>query len=117
MQFYFLQHDICPESCWVKRRLQQRRRAGHYQQREATRTYLPKPAIPDLFQVEKTVAAQVCGLQELDWTRGKKKEEFSAIKHVRMEQTPPVAVHYITELITFCWAASTSQACLRNLLI
>lgn len=29
-------------------------------------TYLPKPAVPDLFQVEKTVAAQVRGLQELD---------------------------------------------------
>lgn len=97
MRFYFLQHEIYPESCWVKWPLQQRLRAGHYQQREATGTYLPKPAIPDLFQVEETVAAQVCGLQELDWRRGKQKEEFSAIKHVRMEQTHPVAMHYITD--------------------
>lgn len=97
MRFYFLQHKACPEACWVKRPLPQRLRAGHHQQQEAARTYLPKPAIPDLFQVEKTVAAQVCGLQELDWTRGKKKEEFSAIKHVRMEQAQPVAVRDITD--------------------
>lgn len=28
--------------------------------------YLPKPAIPDLFQVEKIVAAKICRFQELD---------------------------------------------------
>lgn len=37
-------------------------------QQEVIWTYLPKPAIPNLFQVEKIVTAQVCGLQELDWT-------------------------------------------------
>lgn len=41
-------------------------------QQEAICTYLPKPAIPNLFQVEKVVTAQVCGLQELDWTTWKK---------------------------------------------
>lgn len=39
---------------------------------ELLRTYLPKPAIPDLFQVEEVVAAQVCRLQELDWTKRKR---------------------------------------------
>lgn len=37
--------------------------------------YLPEPAIPDLFQVEKTVAAEICGFQELDWRERKKEEE------------------------------------------
>lgn len=31
--------------------------------------YLPEPAIPDLFQVEETVAAEICGFQELDWKK------------------------------------------------
>lgn len=53
---------IRAESCWVTGEAA-KLRAVH-----VTRTYLPKPAIPNLLQVEKTVAAQVCGLQELDWT-------------------------------------------------
>lgn len=47
------------------------RRLPGRQQQEAVqpvrRAYLPEPAIPDLLQVEQTVAAEVAGFQELDW--------------------------------------------------
>lgn len=37
--------------------------------------YLPEPAIPQLSQVEKTVAAQFAGFQELGWRRRSKEEK------------------------------------------
>lgn len=72
-------------------------------------TYLPKPAIANLFQVEKIVTAQVCRLHEVGWTRWKNRGG-AAVRHVRMESAQPVAPS------TSLTADQTDVSLRRNLL-
>lgn len=68
--------------------------------------YLPEPAIPDLFKVEETVAAEICGFQELDWR--KRREEtvlhwWIILQHQTLDDvvvafTKPVLRHALAHL-------------------
>lgn len=57
-------HDKCGSVC-IENSVQHHavvKQPVEVTQEEVIWTYLPKPAIPNLFQVEKIVTAQVCGL-------------------------------------------------------
>lgn len=64
--------------------------------------YLPEPAIPDLLQVEKTVAADICGFQELDWgIRGQRRRCFSVMASLQGQLFVFYRSHSVTLQITF----------------
>lgn len=71
--------------------------------------HLSEPAIPDLFQVEKIVAAQVCGFQELNWrTREEKVFQWWAVFYHQMWGDGFHEPHWLAQSLPIIWLGGSS---------